>query len=134
MRQGHEVRAHDLSVDPWDPELVEWAEAVGFSVPMHTAMRLAMRAAAEARRQRPDLPIAFYGLYAPVSNDLTVGRMVDRAIAGEYEPALVEWVDELSGRRPRSEEPVRVELGRSPFRVPARHLLPPLQRYAHLAV
>jgi len=125
--------ALDLSVDPWDPQAVEWAEAIGFSVPMHTAMRLAIRAAVAARQQRPGLPIVFYGLYAPVSRDLTVGRVADRAIAGEYEPALVRWVDELTGRQPRSAgDPVSVELGRSGFRLPARRLLPALERYAHL--
>ena len=70
---GHDVRCLDLAVESWDPELVEWAERVAFSVPMHTAMRLALRAAAEVRRQRPALPICFYGLYAPVSRDLTLG-------------------------------------------------------------
>ncbi|MDP8959128.1 MAG: CUAEP/CCAEP-tail radical SAM protein [Actinomycetota bacterium] len=131
-RAGHQVRALDLSVQPFDPEAFSWAEAVGFSVPMHTAMRLAMVAARRVRALRPDLPLCFYGLYAPVSRDLTVGRMVDRAIAGEYEPALVRWVDELEAASPSREGPVLIELGRSEFRLPARDLLPPLDRYAHL--
>ncbi len=38
---GHEVRTLDTSVEPWTREPVDWAEAVAFSVPMHTAMRLA---------------------------------------------------------------------------------------------
>ena len=45
-RAGHEVRCLDLSVQPWDPDALEWAQAVGFSVPMHTAMRLALNAGA----------------------------------------------------------------------------------------
>ena len=45
-KAGHEVRCLDLSVERWDAGALEWAQAVGFSVPMHTAMRLAMRAAA----------------------------------------------------------------------------------------
>src|SRR3954453_17775070 len=60
---GHDVRCLDLSVEPWDPEAVEWAEKVACSVPMHTAMRRAMRAAQATRRARPELPICFYGLY-----------------------------------------------------------------------
>ena len=43
-RAGHEVRCLDLSVQPWDRGALEWTEAVGFSVPMHTAMRLALSA------------------------------------------------------------------------------------------
>ncbi|PZS20299.1 MAG: radical SAM protein [Acidimicrobiales bacterium] len=171
-RAGHDVRALDLSVQPFDdggPEALEWADALGLSVPMHTAMRMALRVAAAARRRRPELPICFYGLYAPVSQDLTVGALADRVIAGEYEPGLVSWVEELSQTHlcasarymqpdahkwPRMSEvggagpqnggeltaagdergPVRVELGRGHFGLPARGLLPPLDRYARLAI
>jgi radical SAM superfamily enzyme YgiQ (UPF0313 family) len=124
---GHEVRCLDLSVERWDPAAVEWAERVAFSVPMHTAMRLAMRAAQALKRDRPELPVCFYGLYAPVSRDLTLGRLADRVIAGEYEPALVAWA---GGARGGPE----TELARGHFAVPARDLLPPLERYAHLAL
>src|ERR671922_195551 len=95
-RAGHDVRCLDLSVERWDAGALEWAQATGFSVPMHTAMRLAMRAAAGVRRARPELPVCFYGLYAPVSRDLTVGALADRVIAGEYEPALTAWVGALA--------------------------------------
>jgi radical SAM superfamily enzyme YgiQ (UPF0313 family) len=128
LRAGHDVRCLDLAVEQWDPELVDWADRVAFSVPMHTAMRVAMMAAGAVRRQRPDLPICLYGLYAPVSRDLTVGRLADRVIAGEYEPALVAWAggdDADTGL---------IHLGRGSFDVPARDLLPPLERYAHLRV
>jgi radical SAM superfamily enzyme YgiQ (UPF0313 family) len=132
---GHSVRCLDLSVDAWDAQAAWWAEAVALSVPMHTAMRLAVRAARELRGVRPDLPLAFYGLYAPVSRDLTVRGVADAAIGGEYEPALVRWVDAVAqgGAAASSEAPV-VELGRTEFRVPTRNLLPPLDRYAHLQV
>jgi radical SAM superfamily enzyme YgiQ (UPF0313 family) len=120
---GHEVRCLDLSVEQWDPQEVEWADKVAFSVPMHTAMRLAMRAAQEVR----DKPVCFYGLYAPVSRDLTLGRLADRVIAGEYEPQLVAWV---GGAQAGAER----DLGRNAFHLPARELLPPLERYAHLAL
>src|SRR5204863_6540439 len=127
-RAGHEVRCLDLSVERWDAGALEWAQATGFSVPMHTAMRLAMRAAQAVREARPELPVCFYGLYAPVSRDLTLGRLADRLIAGEYEPALVAWA--ASGD-PGGET---TDLGRHGFEVPARDLLPPLERYAHLAL
>ena len=128
LRAGHEVRCLDLAVEQWDFEHVDWADRVAFSVPMHTAMRVAMQAAAAVRRQRPELPICLYGLYAPVSRDLTVGRLADRVIAGEYEPALVAWAggdDSDTGL---------IQLGRGTFERPARNLLPPLERYAHLRI
>jgi len=86
----------DLSVEPWDPDAVDWAQAVGFSVPMHTAMRLAMNAARRVAQRAPRLAICFYGLYAPVSQELVVGELAGRAIAGEYEPALVAWANGLA--------------------------------------
>jgi radical SAM superfamily enzyme YgiQ (UPF0313 family) len=149
LRGGHEVVALDLSVQPWDTDLVGWAEAVAFSVPMHTAMRLALAAATALRRQRPGLPVCFYGLYAAVGADSTLRAAADQVIAGEYEPGLLAWVDGLALDQPEADQPARatptpgpaaspprpiVHLGRSDFQVPARHLLPPLARYAHLAV
>ena len=135
-KAGHEVRCLDLSVERWNAGALEWTQAVAFSVPMHTAMRLAMRAAVGVRRARPELPVCFYGLYAPVSRDLTVGALADRAIAGEYEPALTAWVGELAAGGPpdaRADESL-IQLGRGEFELPARDLLPPLERYAHLAL
>lgn len=135
---GHEVRTLDTSVEPWTREPVDWAEAVAFSVPMHTAMRLALRAAAAVRAARPDLLICLYGLYATVSRDLTVGPsgLVDRAIAGEYEGELVAWVDHLAGwGPPPGTTGAVVDLGRRRTAAPpARYGLPPLERYAHLAL
>jgi radical SAM superfamily enzyme YgiQ (UPF0313 family) len=123
---GHEVRCLDIAVDRWDPAAVEWADKVAFSVPMHTAMRLAMRAAEAVKQEHPGKPVCFYGLYAPVSRDLTIGRLADRVIAGEYEPGLVAWAGGANGG-------LEVDLGRGTFDVPARDLLPPLERYAKLA-
>jgi radical SAM superfamily enzyme YgiQ (UPF0313 family) len=137
IEAGHEVRCLDLSVDPWSPGLVDWSEAVAISVPMHTAMRLALPVARAVRCRRPELPICLYGLYAPVSRDLTVGAVADRVIAGEYEPALTGWVGALAARAEQSGPPAarfELRLDRTSFSLPARHLLPPLERYAHLVL
>src|SRR2546421_6707435 len=72
---GHDARCLDLSVQRWDelaPEAVDWAEAVAFSVPMHTAMRLPVPAATAIRRPRPPLPLCVYRLYAPMADDPSV--------------------------------------------------------------
>jgi hypothetical protein len=58
---------------------------------MHTAMRLATEVASMVRAVRPEIPIAFYGLYASVGQDWTVGHLADIVIAGEYLPELVVW-------------------------------------------
>ena len=135
-RAGHKVRCLDLSVQPWDAGALEWTEVVGFSVPMHTAMRLALSAARRVRREHPGLPICFYGLYATVSRELVERELAARAIAGEYEPALTAWVDELAAPRvsaPAAGRPI-IHLQRGSFEAPARELLPGLECYARLAL
>ena len=122
---GHDVRTIDLAVEPWDPSVVVWADAVAFSVPMHTAMRLALKGAEAVKRQRPELDVCFYGLYAAVT---AREGLVDRAIAGEYETGLVAWAD--GGATQAS----AIDLGRQRFALPVRGTLPPLDRYARLAI
>lgn len=88
LRQaGHEVVTADTSVEPWDAELADSADAVAFSVPMHTATRLAIAAAGTVRTRRPDVPIAFYGLYAQMGEDVA-----DDVFTGEYLDGLLDWV------------------------------------------
>lgn len=125
---GHEVRALDLSVQDWDAELASWADKVAFSVPMHTAMRLAVPLAGALKAQDPELPVCLYGLYAAMGRNAAAAAVCDRVIVGEYEPALISWAagDGADG--------TSVHLGRSGFRPPARDLLPPLERYARLLV
>ena len=127
LAAGHEVRCVDVAVDPLDVAAIDWADRVAFSVPMHTAMRLALRVAETIRARRPEVPRCFYGLYAQVSRSLTVTSAADAVIAGESESGLVAWA---GGRDPGP----TIQLARVRARVPARHLLPPLDRYARLAV
>ena len=129
---GHRVRCIDLSVEQFDRDKIGWAEAVGVSVPMHTAMRLAIGAGEQIRAIRPRLPICFYGLYAAVSDDPTIGGLVDRLIAGEYESELVEWVEALGDSPALRPATSSIDLGRHEFHTPSRGQLPPLERYARL--
>lgn len=122
---GHEVRANDVSIDPLDWDAVAWADGIGISVPMHTAMRLGVDVAERIRQRLPDIQICLYGLYASVGRDRTAGVVADRIIAGEYETALVEWAGTF-------DTGVTTELAKTSYELPARHLLPNLDRYAHL--
>ena len=122
---GHDVRTIDLAVEPWDAGLVDWADAIAFSVPMHTAMRIALKGAAAAKAHRPDIPVCFYGLYGTVPAE---PGLVDLAIAGEYEAALLDWANSRESR-----EPV-VDLRRERFSLPVRTTLPALERYARLSI
>lgn len=125
--EGHEVRTLDLAVEPWDDRLVTWAEAVAFSAPMHTALRLAAEAAERVRLRRGAIPIAVYGLYAAAAGS---DGPFDRAIAGEYEGGLLAWVD--SAERASPSTGVTTYRGRSVFIQPDRQDLPGLECYAHL--
>ncbi len=129
---GHRVRCVDLSVEQLDRDKIDWAEAIGISVPMHTAMRLAIGAAEQLRAIRPLLPICFYGLYAAVSEDPTIGGLVDRLIAGEYEPELLQWVEALGDSATPQSARSSIDLGRHEFHTPSRGQLAPLERYARL--
>lgn len=121
---GHEVRCLDLAVDRLSDAGVRWAEAVGISVPMHTALRIGLEAARRVRRTRPDLPVVMYGLYAGLASGES---SVDACLVGEYERELVEW---FRTRAPGS----RVDLGIQEFLPPNRGGLPTLDRYAHLSL
>lgn len=121
---GNDVRALDLSIQEFSDEMVEWAERVAISVPMHTAMRLGMDVARRVRDRRPHLPIAFYGLYASVASTHVLGNLADALISGEYETALVKWVEGAA------EGGVHVELGRHRQAIPLRDVLPPVGSYA----
>jgi radical SAM superfamily enzyme YgiQ (UPF0313 family) len=118
---GHEVRCLDLAVEPWDPTLVQWADRLACSVPMHTAARLARQVIADVRDRRPSLPVACFGLYGAAMADTA-----DRVLAGETDAPLLAWVDGHDDGR-------LVHLGRDRAAPrPARDLLPRLDRYARL--
>ncbi len=124
---GHQVRCTDLAVATLSADDVDWAERVALSVPMHTAMRLALQVAATVRARRPGLALCFFGLYAGMARGLTLSSPADAIVAGEFEPGVVAWA---GGGDPG---PI-VQLSRFEARVPDRRLLPELGRYTQLAV
>ncbi len=136
LATGHEVRCVDTAVEALGDEDIAWAEGVGVSVPMHTALRLAVDLMVRLRARRPEIAMCLYGLYAGVQTAPVPGPAPAR-FAGQYEPLLVDWAD---ASRPGAPDDaglksggVRVALGRHPFTRPARHLLAPLDRYAQLS-
>jgi len=135
VRAGHDVRCLDLSVEALDHDALARADAVACSVPMHTAMRLAQAVCRQVRAGRPDVALCLYGLYAGLDGAMGSEPAADLTVTGEYEPGLVSWVSSLAGAEPaRDGTRRRVELGRGRFGLPARHLLPGLDRYARLAL
>lgn len=134
---GHAVRARDVAVEAFEDADAGWADAVAFSVPMHTALRLALPLVERVRAARPELPVALHGLYAPVGAGHPALGAGDLLVAGDTTTELLRWVAELETRQattaggPR----VAVELGRPrgrPAPAPDRSSLPPLASYARL--
>lgn len=139
LRQaGADVTCLDLAVERLDPDAVAAADVVCFYVPMHTATRLAIRAAKRVRAINPDAHLCFYGLYASVNEPLFRELGSGTVLGGEYEGGLVSMVARLAAAGERSSEspqpePV-VSLGRQTFITPDRTGLPSLARYAYITL
>ncbi|MFQ5840384.1 MAG: CUAEP/CCAEP-tail radical SAM (seleno)protein [Candidatus Methylomirabilales bacterium] len=129
----------DIAVERLDAERVGRARFVGISVPMHTALRLGVRAAERIRQTSPRCHITFYGLYAVLNAEYLLEQVADSVIGGEVESALVALIGDLERggvgdvegvvRRGRPTRPV---LRRLSFALPSRSALPPLWKYARL--
>ena len=138
-RAGFAPAALDLSVEPFDAARVARARLVVISVPMHTALRLGLRAAAQVRAVNPGTHVCFHGLYAGLNAAWLMEHGADSAIGGESEGPLVALAEALTAGRPAAvagaSVPGRVappHLARLDFPAPARELLPPLARYARI--
>jgi radical SAM superfamily enzyme YgiQ (UPF0313 family) len=127
----------DLAIDAFDETKVQRARFVGIAVPMHTALRLGVRAAERIRRVNPDCFVCFYGLYALLNANYLLAHVADAVIGGEFEGPLVALVERLTRDGIQGvvagEEPPAAALGRLAYPVPDRRALPTLRRYVHLA-
>lgn len=134
---GFRPAAIDLSLDPLDPGKVKRARLVVLSVPMHTALRLGLAAAARVRSLAPDAILCFHGLYAPLNAELLLSAGASAVLGVEAGPELVA----LAGALERGERDLSRFVHRGPGAAPARAEapvlpvragLPPLDRYAQL--
>ena len=131
-RAGYAPDHLDLAIEPFDDRKAARARFAGIAVPMHTALRLGVRAAARIKRANPGCFICFYGLYAVLNADYLLNEVGDACLGGEFEGALIALLAELGeGTRPRG--PAQVSLQRQRYPLPARSGLVPLARYVHFA-
>lgn len=136
LQAGHYMQCLDLAVEAFDDDKVRWAEFIGISTPMHTALRLGLHVARRVRKINPATHISFYGLYAGLNADYLLAHVADSAIGGEYEQTLVAIVNATMRGDGKTIAGVRssTQFPRQQFLTPARHLLPPLSKYAALAL
>jgi radical SAM superfamily enzyme YgiQ (UPF0313 family) len=137
-RAGLDASTLDLAVEPFSPARAAAADVVVISVPMHTALRLGIRAAERVRAANPRAHVCFHGLYAWLNAEALLEGAADSIAAGECEEALVDLVRALAAGRPPDgvpgistraspATPLRARLS---FPVPDRTTLPPPARYA----
>ncbi|NIR51785.1 radical SAM protein [candidate division KSB1 bacterium] len=142
---GFDVQCRDLAVETLNEEQVKQADLVALSTPMHTALRIARRAAKRVRDLNPDCHICFYGLYAGMHADYLLDgngrREVDSVIGGEFERPMVELAQSLTnGGQVRAEGVITREhsgstsFERQNFLLPSRESLPSLSQYARLEI
>ena len=145
IASGFEVQCRDLAVQHLDRGSVEWADVVGISIPMHTAIRLGVRLGQQIKAIKPGVHLCYFGLYASLNASYLLNQGADSVIGGEFEGPLVALVrrlahsaglvtgnDSIDGVQSNSNVAALPFLGRQQFLLPARHLLPPLERYSYL--
>jgi len=156
---GHEVEVLDLSTGDRASNanrlsgMLERADMLAVSVPMHTAMQLAVPIIKACNKAKPDLPIVLYGLYAHLGQGDRSPVRASACIRGDDPAPLAELAasNPLELTRRSAPELARsnpLELARwsapelarsnavmspsSPLLLPARDILPPLSAYARL--
>jgi hypothetical protein len=139
LRQaGFAVTAVDLSVSPFPQQAAETADLIAIAVPMHTALRLGVEAARQARQANAQAHLCFYGLYAWLNADYLLKQVADSVIAGEYEAPLLALAQALAqGSQIEAITAVSTpnrratpNLARLDFPRPDRQTLPDLDQYA----
>ena len=140
-REGCTVGCLDLAVQRLEEgrEALAGADLIAFSLPMHTATRLAVRLLPRIKRVNPSAHLCCYGLYAPLNAGYLRELGVQSILGGEFEEGLQMLVRRLADGA-ATEEPGRehaqpiplISLGRQSFHVPDRTGLPALEEYAHL--
>lgn len=135
---GAEVTCLDLAVEPLDEQAVVMANLIAFYIPMHTATRLAAATVERVKRLNSRAHLCFYGLYAPMNEAYLRGLGAQTILGGEFEQGLAALVTRLATENTLAAglpqpEPL-VSLARQQFLAPDRAALPPLDRYAYLAM
>jgi radical SAM superfamily enzyme YgiQ (UPF0313 family) len=138
-RAGFQPAALDLARQAVDTAAAERARLIAIAVPMHTALRLGVIAAARLRALNPGAHLAFYGLYATLNAGTLFAAGAGSVIGGECEEPLLRLAAALErgqdGPIPGVRTPAHAAgpwIAKVSLEVPARDLLPPLDGYVRL--
>ncbi len=131
---GFQPTCIDLAIEPFDEAArarLAAARLVAISVPMHTALVLGRRVGAHVRDAKPSSHLCFFGLYATL-NRVLLGAEADSVLGPDCEAQLVALAQSIAGGAAVGEAPRAP--GRQTELVPDRGALPPLAKYARLAI
>ena len=143
---GLDADTVDLAVEEFPTHRAARADLFAIAVPMHTALRVGVEAARQARAANPGAHLCFFGLYAWLNRDYLLKEgeggsqaIADSVVAGETELVLVELAQRLSTAQPpiavagltTRERAASPSLARLTLPLPDRSTLPPLDNYAH---
>lgn len=132
---GAEVLCVDTSREHLTEEHIRSAALIAFYVPMHTATRLAAELLPHVRRINPAAHICFYGLYASVNESWLRRIGVETILGGEFESGLLELARQIVVEKWHVPQSLpMISLARQQFRIPDRSGLPPLEKYARVAM
>jgi radical SAM superfamily enzyme YgiQ (UPF0313 family) len=101
---GFSPDALDLSVEELSTDKVKRASFAAISVPMHTALRLGVRAAERVREINPECRLLFYGLYAALNAPYLRERFSAFVIGPEWEAPLVALLEALASGNAETQE------------------------------
>jgi radical SAM superfamily enzyme YgiQ (UPF0313 family) len=118
-RAGFAPAALDLAVEPVDQARLAPAQLIVVSVPMHTALRVALDELPRLRALAPAAAIGFTGAYAVLHAAMLRALGAAFTLAGEFEETLVDIARALDRGQPLPHE-VAVPLERLRFPPPDR--------------
>jgi radical SAM superfamily enzyme YgiQ (UPF0313 family) len=130
-RAGFAPAALDLAVEPIDEARVARAQLIVISVPMHTALRVALEELPRLRAIAPAAAIGFTGAYAVLHAPMLRALGGAFALGGELEEALVEVARAIEGGAVPPFQ-AAVPLERLRFPAPDRSALSRTGSYARL--
>ena len=142
---GLDAQTVDLAVEEFPTDRAAHADLIAIAVPMHTALRVGVDAARQARAANPGAHLCFFGLYAWLNRDYLLQAengsqgIADSVVAGESEQVLVDLAQRLSSGQPSDavsglttrQRTAAPSLARLTLPLPDRSTLPPLENYAH---
>jgi radical SAM superfamily enzyme YgiQ (UPF0313 family) len=135
-RAGFAPALLDLAISKIDPAMAARARVIAISVPMHTALRLALAALPRLRALAPDAAFGFFGHYAVLHSTMLHELGAAFTLGGELEEELVAAVGRLGdpegAASMRGSSAPDVRLDRLRFPLPDRTGLPEPGRYARL--